>query len=269
MQLIFNKGIVMSQMQYAQGLRITVVLALLAAPAQAQQWRPTGVVGLGLTHGPDRPGSDQSSATPIPLVQLVWQDRYFLNQHGIGFYALRNRSGGKLSAGLALGYDFDERSTADDPRLAGLQDVEAGALLTGFLDYDLGFADLGLEISRGISSGGHEGTRATVSLEFSQPAGERISLSIKPYLTWADATYSQAFYGVSSDAAARSGFARHDAQSGIERAGIELEVSYRLSDRSGVFLGVSHAELMGDAKDSPITFASEQTEVSTGIFFRF
>ncbi|WP_158525016.1 MipA/OmpV family protein [Phaeobacter inhibens] len=38
---------------------------------------------------------------------------------------------------------------------------------------------------------------------------------------------------------------------------------------TGVFLGVSHAELMGDAKDSPIVFDSGQTQISSGIFFRF
>lgn len=259
----------MSQSLRASSALAAAVTAFFGAPALAGEKDLTGVIGLGMSYGPEFFGSDDSSASAFPVISLVWQDRYFLDDRGLGFYALRNHGAGELSAGLAIGYDFDERTAADDPRLTGLRDVEAGAMLTAFLEYDLGFADFGLELNRGLESAGHEGTRATMSLEFSRQVNSRLSLSAAPYLVWADSSYSQAFYGVNASEAAVSPLAGFEAGSGFERVGIELEATYALNDRTGIFLGLNHAELMGDAKDSPVAFDTGQTGISTGIYFRF
>ncbi|QAX28744.1 MipA/OmpV family protein [Leisingera sp. NJS204] len=258
----------------SQSLRAPLALAaaataLLGAPALAGEKNLTGVIGLGTSYGPEFSGSDESSASAFPIISLEWGERYFFDDRGLGFYALRNQGGSGLSAGLAIGYDFDERIASDDSRLTGLRDVEAGAMLTAFLEYDLGFADFGLALNRGLESAGHEGTRATMSLEFNGQVNSRLSLSAAPYLVWADSSYSQAFYGVSPSEAAASTFAGFAAGSGFERVGVELQATYALNDRTGIFLGLNHAELVGDAKDSPVTFDSGQTAISTGIYFRF
>ncbi|KIC15241.1 hypothetical protein RA20_18780 [Leisingera sp. ANG-Vp] len=245
--------------------------AIFLAPCQAaaQDKNLTGMVGIGAVFSPDYPGSDNSSATPMPIVDLTWRDRFFLNQRGLGVYALRGQDTGGLSLGFALGYDFDERIAADDTRLTGLNDIEAGAMFTAFAEYELGVADLQFEVSRGLSSGGHEGTRATLGAEFSTMAGPRLQLSARPFMTWADGSYTEAFYGISVSEAAASGFSQYDTGSGLERVGIELQAAYALTDRTGLYLGVSHAQLMGDAKDSPVAFDDTQTSISTGVFFRF
>ncbi|WP_299778419.1 MipA/OmpV family protein [uncultured Roseobacter sp.] len=229
----------------------------------------TGAIGLGISSGPEFNGSDETSAGVFPIFDLTWRDRYFLNQRGLGVYALRNHGPNDLSVGIAIGYDFNERLVADDARLAGLKDVEAGALLTAFAEYDAGIADLEFEVSHGLSSDGHEGTRATAAAEFGMPVGKRVYLSAKPFVTWADGSYTDAFYGVSAANAATSSFSRFEAGSGFERVGVELRASYDLTVRTGVFLGVEHARLLGDAQDSPISFDDSQTEISTGIIFRF
>ncbi|AUQ99907.1 putative protein MipA [Phaeobacter inhibens] len=265
------KGVQMHKLVPAPPVVCAVLACTLTLPqmASAEGKSLTGVIGLGASYGPEFPGSDESSSSAFPIFNLTWRDRVFLNQRGLGVYALRNYGAGDLSLGFAVGYDFDERLAEDDVRLTGLRDVEAGALFTAFIEYDLGIADLEFDISHGLSDGGHEGTRATLATEFSTAVSPRLSLSAKPFVTWADSSYNQAFYGVSAAEAGASSFARYEAGSGLERAGIQLQASYTLSERTGVFLGVSHAELMGDAKDSPIVFDSGQTQISSGIFFRF
>lgn len=239
------------------------------ALAQERSRDFAGIVGLGVSSGPEFSGSDETLVEAFPIIDLVWRDRLFFNQRGLGFYALRNVGPGDLSLGFAIGYDFDERLAEDDARLSGLRDIEGGGLFSAFLEYDAGIADLELEINQGLSSDGHEGARAIFAAEFSAPAGDRGQLSAKPFIVWADDTYTQAIYGVSGSEAASSSFSNFDAGSGFERIGAELTASFSITERSGLFLGVEHSRLLGDANDSPISFDDGQTEFSTGVFYRF
>ncbi|MCV3273084.1 MipA/OmpV family protein [Roseobacter sp. WL0113] len=74
---------------------------------------------------------------------------------------------------------------------------------------------------------------------------------------------------MSAQDALTSSFAAYDAGSGFERMGIELQASFELTSRTALFLGVEHSQLLSDAKDSPISFEDSQTEISTGVLFRF
>lgn len=259
----------MSKFRMISLASLTAAVAAFGAPSLAQNKPLTGVLGIGAAYGPEFSGSDESSASAFPIISLTWKDRYFLNEKGLGVYALRNYGRGEASLGFAIGYDFNERAAADDPRLTGLSDVETGALLTVFAEYGLGIADLEFEVSHGLGSDGHEGTLATLAAAFETQATPRLSLSAKPFVTWADSSYTQAFYSVTAAEAAASSFARYEAGSGIERAGIELRAAYAVTERTGVFLGVTHAELLGDARESPVAFDSGQTVISSGVFFRF
>ncbi|WP_299406586.1 MipA/OmpV family protein [uncultured Roseobacter sp.] len=229
----------------------------------------SGVIGIGVSSGPEFAGSDNDTTDLIPIISLTWRDRYFLNERGLGFYAIRNAGPRDVTVSFAIGYDFDERLAEDDVRLTGLRDVEAGALISAGLEFDLGGAAIEIELNQGISSDGHEGTRAVVGAAFSRQVGDRLQLGVKPFAVWSDGSYADAFYGVSAQDAVTSPFAAYDAGSGFERLGIELQASYELTPRTALFLGVEHSQLLGDAKDSPISFDDSQTEISTGVLFRF
>ncbi len=229
----------------------------------------SGVIGIGVSSGPEFAGSDNDSADLSPIISLTWRDRYFLNQRGLGFYAIRNAGPRDMSVSFAIGYDFDERLAEDDARLTGLRDVEAGGLISAGLEFDLGAAAIEIELNQGISSDGHEGTRAILGAAFNRQVGDRLQLGAKPFVVWSDGSYASAFYGVSAQDAMTSSFAAFDAGSGFERVGIELQASYDLTPRTALFVGLEHSQLLGDAKDSPISFDDSQTEISTGVLFRF
>lgn len=240
-----------------------------SATAEEPERKLTGMIGFGVSSAPLFSGSDKTSTGVFPIIDLTWSDRYFVNEHGLGFYALRDFGPGDLSLSLAIGYDFDERLAEDDTRLTGLKDVEAGTIVSAMLEYDAGFADLELELNHGLSNDGHKGTRATFAAEFAKPIGKRARVSANPFLTWADGSYNSAFYGVTAREATRSSFQAFDAGAGLQRVGLELQTSYRLTSRSGIFLSVEYSRLIGDAKDSPITFDDTQTSISSGVFYRF
>lgn len=248
---------------------MVAVLCGQHAAANERERDLSGAIGFGIGSAPEFPGSDKDTTELFPIIDLTWRDRYFLNDRGLGFYALRNAGTRNLSVSFAIGYDFDERLAEDDARLTGLRDVEAGALLSAGLAFDVGAAEVDLELTHGISSKGHEGTRATISAAFSRMAGDRLRLSARPFLVWSDGSYASAFYGVSAQEAASSAFAAYDAGSGFERVGVELQASYSLTPRTALFAGIEYFQLLGDAKDSPISFDDSLTEISTGVIFRF
>lgn len=230
-----------------------------------------GYVGLGVTNGPVFPGSDDSEVSAALDVNLTWRERFFLRSDiGAGAYLLNSeRTGGPVSLGFAIGYDDDERLSEDDPRLAGLDDVEAGAAARFLFEYEVGLADLEVVASRGLGSSGHEGTTVEASLGFDLPVGERIVISAAPFLIWADSTYMDAFYGISSSESAASGYAPFSAGGGLQQAGLEFSAAYFLTERVGLFGQIEYGSLLGDAKDSPITFEDTALEVSLGVVLRF
>jgi outer membrane protein len=230
-----------------------------------------GYVGLGVSYGPVFPGSDDSEVSVALDVDLTWRERFFLRSDiGVGAYLLNSeRTGGPVSLGLALGYDIDERLSEDDPRLTGLDDVEAGAAARFLFEYEVGLADLEVVASRGLGSSGHEGTTVEASLGFGLPVGERTVISAAPFLIWADSTYMDAFYGISPSESASSGYAPYSPGGGLQQAGLEFSAAYFLTERAGLFGQIEYGSLLGDAKDSPITFEDTFLEVSLGVVLRF
>jgi outer membrane protein len=230
-----------------------------------------GYVGLGVSNGPVFPGSDESEASVAVDVTLTWRARYFLRTEiGAGVYLLNSdRSGGPVSLAFAIGYDDDERLSADDPRLAGLDDVEASAAVRFLFEYDVGLADLELVASRAFGNSGHEGTTVEASLGFDLPVGDRTVISVAPFVIWADNTYTDAFFGISSSESVASGYLPFSPGGGFQQAGLELSAAYFLTERVGLFGELEYGSLLGDAKDSPIAFDDTALEVSLGVVLRF
>ena len=260
-------------MKYQSFVCVFTSILAFAPPSTAQQsnlgW--TGIVGLGVQNGPTFPGSDKSESTGLPLVDLTWNDTIFVNsERGVGFLVRsEDRDGGPLTLGLGIGYDFDERTSNDDVRLSGLVEVSSSATALAFAEYDVGLVDIEVQISRGLSSDGHEGTRVETGLEANLPLGHRTILSAGPFIVWADAQYSQAFFGVTPAGAVASGLPTYSAGSGFVEAGVEVGVFHQLTDRLGIFGQIEYSNLLGDAKASPVSFDDSAFELSAGIALRF
>ena len=248
---------------------------LLAVPAGAvaQTFGPSweGHIAVGATSGPTFSGSDDSEIGPAIDVDITWNKRLFLRtETGLGFYAWNaERSGGPLSVGFALGYDFDERIASDDSRLSGLSDVEAGFAFRAFLEYEIGPADLEIVASRGLSGSGHEGTTVEASVGFDVPIWDNTIITASPFVVWADGNYNDAFYGVSASEALASNFEPYSAEAGLQSAGVELGAVHFFTDQIGLFGQVEYSNLLGDAQDSPITFDDQSFEFVAGVLWRF
>ncbi len=249
---------------------LTVALtALLALPGHANDRLVSGAVGVGLSYGPKFPGADKNESGVFPVLNLEIGRYGFLNQRGLGLQSNQAIGSGVLRYGLGVGYDVNSRSAKDDARLTGLPEVKAGAIATMFLEYETGAWTHELELQHGLEDKGHSGTRATLSTSYSTQVSERVGLSVTPYVTWADDAWMESFFSVTASQSAASGLAAYDAQAGLSQAGVRLSASYALRPRTILFASLDYMTLLGDAKDSSVSFEDSATSLSTGVMFRF
>lgn len=254
---------------YLAGFIVAAAYTLAYGPAQANERLVSGSVGFGVSYGPTFLGSDENESTLFPILDLEIGRYGFLNQRGLGLQNSNVVGDGNLSYGIGLGYDFEERIAADDRRLTGLPDVEAGAAATVFVEYEVGHLAYGLEVQHGLADDGHEGTRAKLYGTYSAQLSGRVRVSATPYLVWADDAWMEAYFSVTADQSATSGLAAYDASSGLAQGGIALTGSYALSERTVLFTSLDIATLTGDAKDSSVSLDDTQASISTGVMFRF
>jgi outer membrane scaffolding protein for murein synthesis (MipA/OmpV family) len=77
------------------------------------------------------------------------------------------------------------------------------------------------------------------------------------------------YFSVSAAQAMASGFAVHDASSGIKDVFIGVGTDVPLTDVWSLKLGARYSHLLGDAADSPIVETSEQFSGLVGLSYRF
>lgn len=251
------------------GFALSLVFVSPAAAQEEGGGRLEGFIGLGVLSEPTFSGSDEMETGVLPVIDLTWDDRFFVStDRGVGAYVFGGLDA-PLRFGVGVGYDFTERNPDDDDRLTGLEKVEASPALKLFAEYVVGFADVELEVVRAFGGDGHEGTTAELSVGFEAPVGERAFFSVSPFVTWADGKYTDALYGVSAAGAAASGLEAYDAGNGLNQIGVDVTGAYFVTERVSIVGTVEYGRLLGDAADSPVSFDDSQVEVSAGLLFSF
>lgn len=237
-------------------------------PAPSSAWDMR--LGIGALTNPEFNGANEFEVIPVPLVDITWRERLFLNtENGAGVWLFYNEDDPEYSLGASVGFNFDDRDFGDDPQFEGLGEVDGTVeahILGGF---ELGFIEFEADAAFAISDQGHNGILITFGAGTGVPLGRRAFFEVTPFAVWADADYTQSLYGVSAEEAAASAFEEFVPSSGFERVGAEFEFSYALTKRIGVFTGVEYSFLLGDAGDSPFIEKESQVEILSGLFWRF
>ncbi|MDF7722287.1 MipA/OmpV family protein, partial [Enterobacter hormaechei subsp. xiangfangensis] len=70
--------------------------------------------------------------------------------------------------------------------------------------------------------------------------------------SWGSSKYVQTYYGVNAAQSAASGFARHDAGSGLYAYSLNLDWTHKLTSRWSLLAAAGVTQLTGEAGDSPI-----------------
>ncbi|MDO2400761.1 MipA/OmpV family protein [Enterobacter hormaechei] len=235
------------------------VLALLATPALAAGQRQGNVLTLGggVDVAPRYSGSDKSRVTAAQVVDYAMANGFFISTtRGLGY---GNRVGNQdYSAALSYRAGRKDRDVSSDSiasgsdYLRGMGDIKGSAVVVPGLGYRI--TDwLNVQLQADVPVSERDNGEA-VHFGIASPLYTSPENSVTLALTgsWGSSKYMQTYYGVSAAQSAASGFARHDAGSGIYAYSLNLDWTHKLTSRWSLLAAAGVTQLTGEAGDSPI-----------------
>ncbi|MBW1849964.1 MAG: MipA/OmpV family protein [Deltaproteobacteria bacterium] len=217
-----------------------------------------GVIG-GVS--PDYEGSNDYELGVGPLISITWKDFVWFRGKSLGANLLRR---GAWVAGPLLSKSSG-RDEDDNDKLDGLDDIDGGLEVGGFVRYRKKPFRFDLNIRQDTGSG-HEGALIEAGAGVRIPFDKPLFLAVL-HTTWASDDYMESFFGVSAKESTRSGLKEFDAESGIKDIGIKLTSGIRFRKNWRVGLSVQYKRLLGDASDSPIVDDKNQFVAGLGIVY--
>lgn len=244
---------------------LAAALSLLAPAAHAQSApaRPAGppapptwvlTVGVAPIVAPAWQGSRDTAFSVFPDLRLNYKDAVFLSvQEGLGWNAI-NRDGWKIGPIARLRFGRRESTGGSPFLITGGSDALRGFGNIGIAGEFGGFAQyspnrrlaLRAEVRQG--TGGHTGLVAEPSIRFTDRAGPfRYSLTARS--TFATAKYTQVYFGVTPDQAARAGLPAFSTSGGLVSAGLGGTLTRPLGQRGqhGAITLLAGYDRLGDA----------------------
>jgi outer membrane protein len=232
---------------------------LILMVGAAMVWLMTGLtpaaqaaevsIGLGVGLAPDYEGSDDYAGVPIPYVDVKWANHMAINL--LGNKAKVNLIPSSYWRGGVVGEYIPERDDVENSKVDNLKDVDASLMLGGFFGFEYRNWSASIEAMDDVADG-NDGAIVRLLGGYKIPIDQAWSLSIGAFTTWADDNYMEAYFGIDSANAARSGLSTYDANSGFKDVGLNLTVSYQPWEHWG-FMGLArYARLLDDAEDSPV-----------------
>ncbi|HYW14614.1 MAG TPA: MipA/OmpV family protein [Allosphingosinicella sp.] len=219
-------------------------------------------VGLGAQFVPSYPGADDHSLRPLVDVSVARGSKPF------GFEAPDESFGPPLikEGGFQFGpaLNFEGSRKAQDVG-AALDKVpftfEAGAFVQYAFSPKFRFRT---ELRKGL--GGHEGWTGQAGADFVARNGDDWLFSVGPRVTWSNARYHRAYFGVTPAESVRTGLAAYRPGGGIQAVGATAGFLTQLSKRFGIYSYAKYDRLVGDSADSPVvrTFGSRD-QLSGGL----
>lgn len=246
------------------GLLVLSIAAVPATAVAADAWNIT--LGGGAYTHLEYPGSDSNEVRPLPIVDIVYANRWFLrNADGLGVYVWRDQH---WAMSMSVGPDFLRRREKDDARLRGLGNVSETARAIFGTAYRAGRFETRFTLSSDVGGQGH-GTAADFQFQLSQPINPRVLLYVGAGGAWTNTKFARTFFGVNDVQHARSGFAEFSPSSGVTSARVFLASTYNFRLRWSVGAQASLGRWFGDAADSPITERTRFCSLSAYLAYTF
>jgi outer membrane scaffolding protein for murein synthesis (MipA/OmpV family) len=277
----------MTQMTHANALRraaiapiaaITTLAGLAMSPsAHAQAFdavrlygaapdKDGGNVGLALINGRKYSGSDERRTMLVPGLDYIWSNGWFAGTaNGVGY---NFSSQPFMSYGLRLTADFG-RSESRSRFLKGMGNVDAAAEVGGFLNYSINRAFVLTSSLRYGAGVDRNGMLLDLGAVYSTEVAPRWRLGLGAATTYANASYQQSYFGVTSRQAITSGYAAYTPGAGLRDLRLNVSLAHGFSERVGVFAALSAGRLLGDAKSSPLTREASSMGLIAAVTYSF
>lgn len=205
-------------------------------------------LGAGLADRPKYLGAKEYEATALPLIDIEYDARLFAStQRGLGLFLL---TGPSLRIGPRLTYD-EGRDAQNSARTASLDDVKASVEAGIYFESYVSLFRFKGDIRKGLG-GGHKGKLARLDAAIAIAAGSaNDTLFIGGNLSWADTTYTQAYFGVPASRATAP-VPAFSPKSGPRDLNVYASFVHTFADGAYVTLDGGAGALLGDADKSPV-----------------
>ncbi|MCF7688369.1 MAG: MipA/OmpV family protein [Cephaloticoccus sp.] len=246
----------------ALGFLQLAVLGRAQPTKAAEGWSVS--VGGGAIWAPAFPGSNDYQLMVVPDVRVNYGEVFFASvDKGIGYNLINNES---WVAGPVAKVDFGRKADGDSTfrvagsksnALIGFQDLDATMQVGAFVSHRSAGWTTKLELVQAL--GGHEGLTADVSLEYLMNLSESgnrngppLLFATGPRLRWADANYTNAYFGVTVRDALATGLPAYRTSSGVNTLGWGAAVVRPINRQLSFIAFAGYDRLLGDAADSPL-----------------
>ena len=243
----------LAEWQYAAGIPLIPYFT-----DEVARWQVEAGFGAGLQ--PRYEGSDEYAAIGGPMVSIRYRDRAFFSLgEGLGVNLLQGKG---YRAGAAIAYDLGRREREYLPQLAGLGNIQPAPEFKLFAERVL--CPVVLRANLRHATGGHNGWVSDLSAYMPVTGSKTFFVFVGPSLTFADDEYMQRYFGINAaqSAASAAGYPVYTAGGGLKCARLGSNLTWFFTEHwflQGVF---AYERLYGDAADSPIVQARDQSTAS-------
>lgn len=247
---------------------------ILAGIEKAAATPDATLIGGGITYEPAYDGSRSSKIGAVPIISYTGHNLFVRTTEGILEGGVRAELLDGLHIGLQLAYE-EGRQTSDSDFLKrhNFQTLDASASYGAFLQYeaDLGPVPIDLLARYRKDVDSDNGSQFDLSATVGVYGGDDKPLNIEVYAqtTWADTRSLQSFYGVTAAQATSSGLAAYTPGSGWLNNQVGIYVAYNLSPQWLLIGNAEEHQLLGDARNSPLTEVRYNHTVTLGIGYLF
>jgi outer membrane scaffolding protein for murein synthesis (MipA/OmpV family) len=222
-------------------------------------------VGGGIGIEPKYEGGKRYHIQPIPFVSIRYDNLLTVGAEGVSLNLL---GAGRFQAGPVIGYQSG-RNESDDTSLHGLGNVPAAVTAGAFAAYELGSFEFKGTARQAVSRTKNGFLGAVEASYKIRLIPQTLMLAVGPVVEFVDGNYNQTYFGVTPQQSARSGLRVFTPGAGVKDVGINLSLTYRLTDHV-LFRGfASLKELVGDSADSPIVKQKTEEIVGIGAAYHF
>jgi MipA family protein len=221
--------------------------------------------GLSAIHTPEYMGSDLYKTRGLPLINVRWRNGFFLGlPAGIGYnFAVDKPLQYGLAVRAAMGRDEN-----DSIYLSGMGDIDTRPELSGFASYTLN--DVTVRTSLGYGAGNdRDGLVWNAGITLGLPLTQRDRFSLSFDATYVNDAIMRDYFGVTNAQSRNSGYSLYTPSAGMRDVQAGLNYMRILAPRWSLTAGVRSTQLLGDAKDSPLTRENNSWSASLGVAHRF
>jgi outer membrane protein len=255
---------------------VVLIAACVGSPAfaagQGREQPPEWDInlGAGAMMRPTFEGSDRYRVSPLPVVQVTWDDMVSVGVGGLSAYW--HHSNFKIGAGLTFDQGRDVKSPSlfgeGDVRLKGLGKIDTALGIRGFASYQLGPINFDVSATK-FTGGQNQG----VLVNFGAKAPFRVlhGLVVVPHInaTWANQNYMETFFGVTPVQSGASIFPQYNAGAGVKDVIGGVNVIYHFNPHWYVAGDASVTQLTGAAAKSPVSFSNSNLMLMTMVGYHF